>query len=106
MAKSESEVEVEEVPAASKKQKKGKKASSAMTNSIPRPDSPSVATIVGTMEDFMNMPSWEDLVQQVDTVEMEPPNYQLTVFFTMCVLCPIPSLLTNTVHRDAETLAS
>jgi hypothetical protein len=40
---------------------------------------------VGDMERFMRIPSWESMIESVDTVERD--GEELMVYFTLCVVC-------------------
>lgn len=83
-ADSDEEMEVDEV-AETRAPKKARKVQASKPK--PREKTPEEeGKIIGNMQDYMHMKSWEGLVKSVDTVERESEDGQLVVYFTLYVL--------------------
>ena len=65
--------------------KKPRKSNGAKAAAKDHQDDSDDAPPVGNMDKYLNIPSWENLIDTVDTVERD--GKALMVYFTLCVHC-------------------
>ena len=93
--------EIEEVDTRTQKKARTGTPLSVAENNVTKQDE-DVAIIIGDMSKYDSWPNWEDLVDQIDTVEKEASSGNIMVYFTLSV---VSSLLLDRTNHNAGNLA-